>query len=109
MSAGYVLAFLVGICVCILTGALLPVLFEARRTLQEVGRTSARASRVLENADALSRDLRGQMERIDRITEKTDTTVTQITDTVQIFNRIVAKPAIWLVGLEKMIKRILHR
>lgn len=109
MSATTVMALLVGICVCILTGILIPVLLDARRTLQEVGRASARASRLFENGDALTRDLRGQMERIDRITEKTDATVTQITDTAQIFNRVVAKPAIWLVGIEKMVKRILHR
>lgn len=82
----------------VLVGALVMLVAEARVALAEAREAVRRANRIMDHLD-------DEMAKIDRITARADTTVAGISETVELYNRLVAKPAIWLRALEGFVRR----
>lgn len=75
--------------------ALVQFLLEAKQTLREVGRAAARATSLMEKTEC----------QID----KTDSVVTNLSETVNLYDQVAKMPANWILGLGSYLKSAMFR
>ncbi len=75
--------------------ALVQFLIEAKQTLREVGRAAFRAASL--------------MEKTEHQIDKTDSVVTSVAETVNLYDQVAKMPANWILGLGAYLKSVLSR
>ena len=75
--------------------ALVQFLIEAKQTLREVGRAAFRAASL--------------MEKTEHQIDKTDSVVTSVAETVNLYDQVAKMPANWILGLGSYLKSVLSR
>lgn len=82
-------------CAAIVSFALVQCLFEAKNTLREVGRAAFRAASV--------------MEKTERQIDKTDSVVSNVAETVNLYNRVAHMPANGILNFLSYLKSAMSR